>query len=353
MSLKRMFVLFGATAALIDSGFAQNFVRANFDQLAAPKACLGNFSPSAPVPDLKLPGMTLSGGQLLFDGTRVVYATYSGCAGVKPTLTITFEGTASNVFFDLNPVVVRGTTVQITDNSGFHSTMTAGIRYNTVQDSNSNIRQITIAAAGSSYGFSISNLYTYNLANSIYFYSPVPLLTSGTGLTRDAQTLASPGARMLRAICADGTARILVAYPAHFVGEEITFRVINDRGVPSTSVPDDGAVSAGAGAQGDRSVKVVAQASSNGPIAFAIYHPPASFSRGGLHDNVATRTVNIEADSSAPHTPAVSRPLTILRSPVILVNDPSSERSIWDSFRSFVLARITNLINHSTATHAA
>src|ERR1044071_4568203 len=100
-------VVFLATTlgVFVQAAVGRTFVGIVFEQLAAPSGCIRNTTvptSSPAIPPLKLPGVVISGGQVLsyanpFQTTNNVYFTLNTCAGVQPTMTLTFDGPASNV----------------------------------------------------------------------------------------------------------------------------------------------------------------------------------------------------------------------------------------------------------------
>ena len=161
----------------------------------------------------------------------------------------------------------------------------------------------------------------------------MPDLMTGTGIVTDPNSLATLGT-LVRGVAADGVARVVVAAPASHVGDVVTLTVINDQGSQSNSSQLDG----GIGAIGDssnskqQSVRVAAQDSEEGPMAFAVYYPPPDFSRGSQDNQVVSRTVYIQANLPGANTPAFRKPLSILRPPVVLVHDMWEGPADWDNF---------------------
>ena len=126
--------------------------------------------------------------------------------------------------------------------------------------------------------------------------------------------------------------------PTAHVGEVVTFSVLTETGGQSNSTQEDGGVGAVGDAPGSRkqSVRVAAQDTTRGPMAFAVFYAPPDFSRGSQDNQSASRIVQIQMDSSAPNTPAYRQPLTVLRPPVVLVHDLWEGPADWDSFSPFI-----------------
>ncbi len=355
MSVTKVLLMLGALGASAEPSFCQTFVGVDFEQLASPSGCVRKVTvppTSAPaIPALKLPGVTISGGQVLsyqnpfqFSPNNV-YSTFNGCAGEQPAITITFEGPASGVNLVIGNFWNAGESLQAQDDRGFNQTInlsssaTAGITLFFPED---NIRRITLTlpasvwTASSPAGFYIDNLDFY-LQNDMEFVDPVPDLMSGTGLVSDPETLAT-GGTLVRAVAADGVARVLLAAQANHPGDMVTFTVINDRGNPSNSTQEDGGLSSVTGSQSSRqqAVRVAAQDGTQGPMAFAVYYPPPDFSRGSQDDQSAGRAIQIQVETPGPNTPSYRRSLTILRPPVVLVHDLWEEPADWDAFTPLI-----------------
>src|SRR5262249_1682826 len=126
----RVLLLTGVVAAFAEASFSQTFVGIDFEQLASPSGCIRNAPANIPnLPALKLPGLTISGGQVLsfqnpfqFSPNNV-YSTSNACAGEQPTMTITFDGPVSNVNLVVGQFVTGSETLQVTDDQGGNQTI--------------------------------------------------------------------------------------------------------------------------------------------------------------------------------------------------------------------------------------
>ena len=353
MSVNKVVILLSALGVLADSGACQTFVGADFEQLAAPSGCIRNATippTNIPmIPALKLPGVTFSGGQVVsyanpFQSYNNVYFTDNGCAGVQPAITITFEGPASNVSMVVGNYWSGGESIQVQDDQG--DNLTVFLAPNPVGQSlfipSSNIRQITLSLPGSIWtqgspaGFYIDNLQGH-INNQLEFVDPVPLLMTGSDVVSDVESLATLGT-LVRAVAADGLARIVLTIQAAQVGQIFTLTILNDRGVPSNSVQEDGGIAAVGSSPAFRqqSVRITAQDSGIGPRAFAVYYPPPDFSRGLQDDQVGSRNIQIQVDPQGVTPPTYSRTLTILRPPVVLLHDLWEEAASWDTLTPLV-----------------
>ena len=351
MSITRAMVLLSVLGVLAASSKSQTFVGVDFEQLAAPSGCIRNVTvpPTATtaIPALKLPGLTISGGQVLsyanvFQTSNNVYYTFNGCAGVQPSITITFDGPASNINMVVGDIWNGNETLQVQDDRGDNLTMTlssGNIAGQTLFIPSNNVRTITLTLPAFSQS-SPAGLYIDNIdcriTTPFNFIDPVPDLMSGNGVISDPESLATMGT-LIRAVAADGVARVLLTAPTQQVGDVVTFTVLNDRGNPSNSSQDDGGLTTlnGSSNSANQSVRVAALDSSNGPMVFAVYYPPANFSRGTQDNQLASRNVQIQINPQGP-SPAVSRTLTILRPPVVLVHDLWEDPSSWDNFTPLV-----------------
>src|SRR5580693_5793986 len=119
----KVLFLFCMTSAY---GFSQTYLSANFDQLAGPSGCTGNHAP------LKLPGMTISGGQVLqyadpYQTYNNVYATMSTCAGEQAAITITFEGPVSGLNLVAGNNWNGGESLLVTDDGGGSQNIPLGL----------------------------------------------------------------------------------------------------------------------------------------------------------------------------------------------------------------------------------
>ncbi|HEY3835309.1 MAG TPA: hypothetical protein VGL72_02000 [Bryobacteraceae bacterium] len=325
--------------------------------MAAPSGCIrtaaGGPASTPAIPALNLPDVTISGGQVLsfanaFQTSNNVYYTFNGCVGTSPSITLTFQGPVSNVNIGAVGQVWSSSTESLLVQDDHGNTQTvllfpgnggpsgAGTSITVL---GANIHRITLSLPSSAWaqpnsaGFYIDNLNFYS-DNKLQFVDPVPDLMSGTGLVSDPETLATEGT-LVRAVAADGVARVLLAAQASYVGEMITMAVINDRGNPSNSTQDDGGIAPvnGSSSSKQQSIRVAAQDSFDGPMAFAVYYPPSDFSRGSQDDSAASRTIQIQVNEAGS---AYQEPLTILRPPVVLVHDLWESPADWDTFTPFI-----------------
>ncbi len=174
------------------------------------------------------------------------------------------------------------------------------------------------------------NLGNQSLVPCVELVDPISDLinAAGTDVTNDPVLLATEGT-VVTGTSADAASRLLIRIYANSPGDQLTVTLSGDgqgdlNGLPQpygyvrTLLPGDGGIS---GSQ----VTVTAVNTGTGPMAFAVYHPPSSFSRGGADDTAASRvvTITINANATASH---FSTPIYLLRPPVVLVH------GIWGSF---------------------
>ncbi len=353
MTVTKSLFLFCALGAFCGSCLSQTYLSVNFEQLPAPSGCIRNtITPTASpaIPALKQPGATFSGGQVLSyadpgQTTNNVYATVNTCAGVQPTITITFDGPVSGLSMVAGDNWNSSESLQVVDDAGGNQIIplsSYSVYGTTIQFTNGNIHQVTLTVTSPAWtqagpaGFYIDNISCY-LDEPLYFIDPVPSLISGTGVVADPESLATLGT-MVRGVAADGVARVLLVARTSTVGDVVTFSVVNDRNGQSNSPQQDGGVTAIDGSSNGKaqSIRITSQDSSNGPMAFALYYPPPDFSRGSQDDSLGSRTVGIQANPSGPNTPAVTKSLIIVRPPVVLVHDLWGDPTDWNTFTPLI-----------------
>ena len=135
MSVTRVVSLIGALSAFSGACFCQStqiFTGIDFEQLASRTGCIRNaplpspgvpVAPATAVPALNLPGVTISGGQVVsyvdpVQTTNNVYYTLNTCAGVQPSITITFDAPASDVSLVIGQNWASIENIQVQDDGG-------------------------------------------------------------------------------------------------------------------------------------------------------------------------------------------------------------------------------------------
>jgi hypothetical protein len=155
---------------------------------------------------------------------------------------------------------------------------------------------------------------------ALTFLDPVPDLLSGNDVTTDPESLAT-GGTPVTGIVADGVARVVLRFPARFAGEALRVTLLNDRGQTSSSSEEDGTL-AGIAHTGpspapvppgtSAPVQITAVATSQGPMAFAIYRSPADFNRNGKDDGAA-RSISFQVQSLSVQGPPTQASFTMYR----------------------------------------
>ena len=156
----------------------------------------------------------------------------------------------------------------------------------------------------------------------ITFLDPVPDLLDGNAIITAPSVLATLGTQVW-GIAADGAARVVLRIPAHNVGER--FQV---------TLSDDGWLSSVNGSEVTTQFTAVSAAGT--AMAFAVYHAPPDFSRGGDEDNLPSRQVNFTAASLDFPDFAAYGSLTVYRPPVVLVHGLWGGPADWNGFTPFL-----------------
>jgi len=165
---------------------------------------------------------------------------------------------------------------------------------------------------------------------------PVPDLVFGTGIKTDKESLAKDGVEVT-GVAADSVSRLVIRVRARFQGDRVRLtlwpdgeKTLNGLSSPSgelqTLLPADGSASG-------PYVVVTATNTNKGPMAFALYVPPADFSRGGEDDIRREREVSLIASFAPDGDPGVSD-ITIKRPPVVLVHGQWGAPEDWYYFRT-------------------
>ncbi len=178
------------------------------------------------------------------------------------------------------------------------------------------------------------NLGNQSLVPCVELVDPISGLINeaGTDVTTDPVLLAT-GGTVVTGTAADAASRLLIRIYANSPGDQLTVILGGDgqgdpNGLPQpfgyvqTLLPGDGMIS---GSQ----VTVTSVNTGAGAMAFAVYHPPRSFSRGGADNSAASRVVTITINTIATSA-QFSTPIYLLRPPVVLVH------GIWGSFADWL-----------------
>jgi len=167
----------------------------------------------------------------------------------------------------------------------------------------------------------------------ITLLDPVPdLLNELSSSNPNFDLLAAQG-RTVEGIAADGTAKLVLRIPANSSGEQIILTVFNDQvpSVASQTSDEDGALQSFDNSSIQSSITVSTVDTSEGPMAFAIYHAPIDFVRPGLlaDEALSERSVTIRVEYVAQGTQADFR-IKIVRPPVVLIHGQWEQPMDWD-----------------------
>jgi pimeloyl-ACP methyl ester carboxylesterase len=163
----------------------------------------------------------------------------------------------------------------------------------------------------------------------------VPALLNGNRLVAATETakLATLG-RPVKAVAADSAARVVLRIPANTANQNLTVSLLEDNlaGRPASEV---GMLCSVGGTENLGTLPVVAQQTGQGPMAFAVYYPPADFVRaqpGYSGDNSkASRTIQFSVASQSGSL-SYSSPIELLRPPIVLVHGFWDSQHLWNSF---------------------
>ena len=172
-------------------------------------------------------------------------------------------------------------------------------------------------------------------ACGITLVDPVPALLNGNRLVAATETakLATLG-RPVKAVAADSAARVVLRIPANTANQNLTVSLLEDNlaGRPASEV---GMLCSVGGTENLGTLPVVAQQTGQGPMAFAVYYPPADFVRaqpGYSGDNSkASRTIQFSVASQSGSL-SYSSPIELLRPPIVLVHGFWDSQHLWNSF---------------------
>lgn len=157
---------------------------------------------------------------------------------------------------------------------------------------------------------------------------------AGTDLVRNPTQLARLG-QEVRAVAADSAARLVVRIYTNAVGDKVELQLVGDGGSNSRGLPDpNGQLSSILPSDGNASGSMVTLTSvqtSEGPMAFAQYHPPGDFSRSQADDAEERRWVTFEATSRTTGGKN-SAEVSIERPPVVLVHGLWGKSDNWSKF---------------------
>jgi len=309
-------------------------------------------APCGPAAAVTAGSATFTGGTpvSLNSGQNTVYWTAQGCAAWQADLSIHFAQPVSGVTFHLGATGASATfTVQ--DDQGDSVPVNLGPSGSTpVSLSGRNVQKITIVPSSpSGWSYYLDNV-TYTPATpSITLLDPVPQLLVGGSVATDPGLLSIGGAPV-SGVAADSAARLVVRINANSIGEQLTLALLNDQGAVSGSAGEDGELTTIDGRQSGGQLQLTAVHTTQGPMAFAMYTPPADFVRqnglsailaslpvpfaqpGSGDSQAATRTVTLRLTSLTVKGSTTSTPIVLARPPVVLAHDLWGGPADWNSF---------------------
>jgi len=288
----------------------------------------------------------ISGGEVLRNATlgaatrTAVYATSHECAGCSPEISIRFNQGVANVqvsYHSEQSIDVRYVTEdepgRLQENT-LPESLSAGS--GTVDLPYANIREVVLANHASDFVLAV-NAITFAATTGPVLIDPVVAgLLTGSAVTTAVNSIAAATTGLVQGAAADGTTQVVLRIPATAVGQAFTVAVINDQGVQSTSVPNDGGLMALGASTGTlaSSLSVAAVTTSAGAEAFAIYRGPVNFSRGTADNSLTTRSVTLQATPAGGT--ATKTAVTVARPPVVLVHGLWGNASSFNNFTPLI-----------------
>ena len=346
----RLFLCIAAVCLFGTPLFAQ-IHKIDFEEFAGPSRFDAVQSPA------HVQSATISGGQVLRNaliGATVrsaVYGTSYQCTGCSPEISIQFHHRVANVQISYQSEQSVEVRYQTEDQQGnlqettLPETLSAGS--GTVALPYQNIRQVTLANTSPEFELSV-NAVTFAATSGPVLIDPVVAgLLSGSSITTNVTSIAAATTGLVQGVAADGTAQTVLRIPASTVGQAFTVAVINDQGAASSSVANDGGVTALGGSTFTSSVNVTAVTTPQGVEAFAIYRGPVNFSRGTADNSLTTRSVTLRATPTGGT--ATNTSVKVARPPVVLVH------GLWgnaSSFNNFTPLTTSTTFNVSRAIYA-
>jgi hypothetical protein len=228
--------------------------------------------------------------------STMVYRVFPTCRYHHPTMTITFRQPVSQITM-LVGVNAYSYALTVRDDKGGYIRLPkdSGLLDEIVSLPSTNIRQVTITVDRwlpdySGHSFYIDDIqfaFGSGATSTISVFDPVPeLLTDSGSIVTSPEILATSGLPVL-ALAADRATRVVVRMGANRAGENLRLSILNDQGLPSTSIQEDGRLGTvdGQAEPGQSVLNLTAVSTSRGPMAFALYRPPPDFSRAGRDDN--------------------------------------------------------------------
>lgn len=141
--------------------------------------------------------------------------------------------------------------------------------------------------------------------------------------------------REVTGIAADGVAQVVIRVRAQSLGQVFTISLADQEGGSGEQI---GWLTTVNGSEPDTTTQVQVAAGTvvgQEKFAFAVYHAPVDFSRGGAEDNARTRSVRFHTESQSGNYDQWCH-LTLWRPPVALVHGLWGSPLDWTAFLPFV-----------------
>jgi len=214
-------------------------------------------------------------------------------------------------------------------------------------NSTCNVLEGNYTQTGSTPSSSASGKYTITTQTAVTLLDPIPTLASGTGASfvldanpSDMSTAGTP----VKGVAADGVASLIIRIANLAPSDsQVTINVINDQGVPSTDVTQDGGLAQTGGSGSytatnsklSASLTVDTQQEGGSNMAFAVYVPPIDYARLIFTSDYGSpsRQVTLQVlDSDGNQLVTPNTTITIFRPPVFLVHGVWSNGGTWNQF---------------------
>jgi PGAP1-like protein len=310
-------------------------------------------------PPVHVLSATLTGGEVLrnspfaIEGQTTTYATSHECAGCSPVVSIEFHQPVSSVqvLYTARQSFTASFSIEDADGTLHETSLDENFSAGsgTVEFPSANIRRITFSNPPDQFFFAIHAISFVTSASPVLIDPVVAGLLSGNAVTTNTTAIESAATGIVKGAAADGTTQIILQIPASSLNQAVTVNVINDSGVQSTSVPNDGGLMALGGGVSSlaSSITVDAVAAGSAFDAFVIYRSPVNFSRGSADNSLTTRSVTLRSTPSGAG--ATNTAVTVARPPVVLVH------GLWGStasFNNFTPLTTDSIFNVSRASYA-
>jgi pimeloyl-ACP methyl ester carboxylesterase len=177
--------------------------------------------------------------------------------------------------------------------------------------------------------------YAESASACVTFLDPVSELQNPQDPTKLKQTRQfGRGGREVTGIAADGVAQVVIRVRAQSLGQVFTITLADQEGGSGQQI---GWLTTVNGSEPDTTTQLQVTADTVAGLekfAFAVYHAPVDFSRGGAEDNARTRSVQFHTESLSGSYYQWCQ-LTIWRPPVVLVHGLWGSPDNWNTFLPF------------------